>query len=259
MPFLSELTQRSMFFRVAAVHESGSCDADFVMLMNLFPAGDVAPYTVPGFRWTPSLADDARKREYRSVFLHGNDRSFFNRGAAVDAMGFDRVLFREELESQLGLRSEHWGVSDEDVFHASRDLLNAEPGRAMHFIITLTSHGPFNFLDPQDVELFPQAATKREHYLNSMRYVDTQLASYIPSLPTRSIVVLYGDHSSHVDYGQEPAPAGLEFVPFIVYEVGGDLARSQQTRDLDVARSGELTLLDAAGFVRSFFGNVAEP
>jgi hypothetical protein len=72
-------------------------------------------------------------------------------------------------------------------------------------------------------------------------------------------VVLYGDHSSHVDYGQEPAPAGLEFVPFIVYEVGGDLARSQQTRDLDVARSGELTLLDAAGFVRSFFGNVAEP
>lgn len=259
MPFLKGLTARSYFYRIATIHRSGSCDADFVMLMNLNPAGDVTPYTVPGFDWSPSLAARVGRNGYRSVFLHGNDRSFFNRGLAIDRMGFDRVLFREELESRFGLISKHWGVSDRVLFNTSRDLLIGQSGHVMHFIITLTSHGPFHFLDREDCELFPYASSQREHYLNSMRYVDTQLAAYVHALPPGTVIVLYGDHTSHVEYGQNRQPRGREFVPLVIHKVGANLAKLQRTRELGIATSGELTLLDAAGFVWSMFpGDASE-
>ena len=253
MPFLRDLSRRSMFYRITPVHKSGSCDADFSMLMNLNPGSDVTPYAVPDFDFSRSIAVLARKSGYRSTFFHGNDRSFFNRGAAIDRMGFDLALFREDLESQYGLTSSHWGISDRDILAVSSQLLNAAAGRALHFIITLTSHGPFHFLEPQERELFPSPTNMRENYLNSMRFVDTQLKTYFGTLPEDTLVILYGDHASHVDYGQGSFTRGREYVPFLVCRVGGDLARLQRTRGLDIALSGELTTLDAAGYIWSLF------
>ncbi len=255
MPFLRDLSRSSMLYRIRAIHKSGSCDSDFAMLMNIHPAGDVAPYIVPGFDWSPSIAALAARGGYRSVFFHGNDRSFFNRGTGVDKMGFKKVLFREDLESRYGLTSKHWGVCDKDVFAVSSSLLNEDAGRALHFIITLTSHGPYHFLDPEDYELFPNPTTQREHYLNSMRYLDTQLRTYIGSLPDAAVVVLYGDHTSHVAYGQGPFTRGREYVPLLIHQVGADLAPLQRTRAHKISTSGELTTLDAAGYVWSLLRN----
>ena len=153
-PFLRDLSRRSMFYGISAIHESGSCDADFVMLMNLFPSGDVNPYGVKKFDFSASLPARMAAVGYRSVFLHGNDGSFFKRAAAIGAMGFDEAVFREDFESTHGLTSHHWGISDRDVLEFSGRLLREADGRVLHFIITLTSHGPFNFLEPAERELF---------------------------------------------------------------------------------------------------------
>jgi hypothetical protein len=251
MPFLADLATQSMFFRIAAIHESGSCDADFVMLMNLYPAGDVTPYRVPGFDWSQSIVKHAASAGYLSTFFHGNDSSFFHRGSAILQMGFHRSFFREELEAQFNLASKNWGISDEDLLTTSRRLLVESTGRSLHFIITLTSHAPFHFVDQNNWELFPQAKSKSEHYLNSMRYVDTQLKAFVDGLPDGSMVILYGDHSSHVDYRQPVNTTGREYIPFLIHQVGQDLASQQRTRGQDIATSGELTLLDAAGYVWS--------
>jgi phosphoglycerol transferase MdoB-like AlkP superfamily enzyme len=256
LPFLRSLLDRSMVFRIAAIHRSGSCDADFVMLMNLNPAGDVTPYKVPGFDWSRSLPAHVRKVGYRSVFLHGNDEGFFNRGSGVHHMEFDRVLFRGVLEEEFHLSSKHWGINDGDVFAVSRDLLMGEPGRALHFIITLTSHGPYHFVDREDWELFEEPTSEREHYLNSMRYVDTQLQHYAMALPDGTMIVLYGDHTSRVNYGQPSPPTGIELVPFVIHKIGDDLSGLQRTRSSDMATSGELTMLDAAGYVWSLFNEI---
>jgi len=255
MPFLRDVSRRSMLYRMTPVHESGSCDADFAMLMDLYPGRDVTPYAVPGFDFSQSIAVHARKAGYRSVFFHGNDRSFFNRGPAIDKMGFDLALFREDLESRYALTSSHWGISDQDVFSVSSSLLNGDPDPALHFIITLTSHGPYHFLDPEERELFPRPTNMREHYLNSMRYVDARLRAYIGGLPHGTVVILYGDHASHVDYGQGPFTKGREHVPFLVHKAGSDLTALQLTRGREIAVSGELTTLDAAGYVWSLFKN----
>jgi hypothetical protein len=253
MPFLRDMSRRSMLYRITPVHESGSCDADFAMLMNLYPGRDVTPYAVPKFDFSRSIAAHAREAGYRSVFFHGNDRSFFDRGMAIDRMGFDLAMFREDLESRYGLTSSHWGISDRDLLSVSSGLLNNDPDPTLHFIITLTSHGPYHFLDPEERELFPRATNVREHYLNSMRFVDTQLRTYIGELPRGTLVILYGDHASHVDYGQGPFAKGREHVPFLVHKLGSDLAPLQVTRGREIAVSGDLTTLDAAGYVWSLF------
>ena len=257
MPFLSDLSRRSMRYRISAVHESGSCDSDFVMLMGLYPVGDATPYVVPGFDWSLSIAAVAARSGYETVFLHGSNRSFFNRGAAISKMGFDVMLFREDLESRYGLQSRLWGVSDKDVFGVSSNLFKQGAERALHFIITLTSHGPYHFLDPADCELYVKPRSQKEHYLNSMRYVDRQLRTYFEDLPEDTLVVLYGDHGSHVDYGQGPSKKGHEYVPLLIHQLGTNLAELQRTREQELAVSGELTTLDAAGYVWSLLRSAA--
>lgn len=257
MPFLRELAARSQRYRIEGIHLSGSCDADFTMLMDLHPVGDVNPFAVPGFDFTESLAARAARRGYRTVFFHGNDASFFDRGPAVRQMGFDSVLFREELEARYGLAARHWGVEDGDVLRLSARLLGDDDRPTLHFIITLTSHGPYHFLGPADYEVFAEPSGEAEHYLNSMRYVDRQLEAYVAALPAGTTVVVYGDHRSYVDYGQSEEVRYRDYVPFLVHRVGEDLAASQRTRGLAIAESGELTLLDAAGYVWSWFGDGA--
>ena len=87
-------------------------------------------------------------------------------------------------------------VDDEELLRLSAKWLNEASEPTVHFIITLTSHGPFNKLPPEKRELFPQPASQAEAYVNSMRYVDRVLATYLESLPQGAVLVLYGDHES---------------------------------------------------------------
>ena len=79
------------------------------------------------------------------------------------------------------------------------------------------------------------------------------------SLPDDSVIVVYGDHASHVDFGQNNSDNGDEFIPFLIHKVGRNLAQRQRTRDQEIATSGELTLLDAAGYIWSLFPQPSGP
>ena len=81
----------------------------------------------------------------------------------------------------------------------------------LHFIITLTSHGPWIYLGPDEKQLYKQPQDIRDNYLNSMRYLDSALEKYVSQLPMGTIVILYGDHESGIPYTtSNKAPAGVE-------------------------------------------------
>lgn len=249
MPFLRALRDRAMIYDVTPFHWTGSSEADFTLLTGAVPNGLIPPFKVRGFPYEDTLARVAREQGYVSIAMHGYSGSFFDRRPAYAQMGFNEILFSEEFE-QLGHAVTEDGVEDDAVFQHSASLLREAEGQpTLHFIITFTSHGPFDRLPDGSSDLFPKPADLTEAYLNSMRYVDRALERYYDQLPEGTTLVIYGDHDSQVD-GYRDHPPPVERIPWLIARKGVDLAEVQVTRGTPLAQSGALSQLDMATYVR---------
>jgi hypothetical protein len=244
MPFLHGLRDRAMLFSVRPFHATGSSEADFSLLMAATPIGRFNPFQVPGFPYADALPRLARERGYHVAAFHGNTGAFFHRRGAYEQMGFDELFFNEELAPQRVN-----GARDDEVLAFSAGLLAAAQRPTMHFVITITSHTPFNKVPRDRRELFPDARTMTERYIDSMRYVDRSLERYVAALPTGTTVVVYGDHESSVK-GYLQDRAHEDRVPWFIFEKGRDLSGRQRSRDSGLALSGQLTQLDLACYLR---------
>jgi len=248
MPYLHELSGKSMSYCVRAVHESGSSDADFVFLMNKLPVGLVNPYALSDYPYETSMVQRLHAAGYASTAVHGNRGTFFARRRAYAKFGFKNVYFQRELEA-AHLKPGPWGIADDDVFSFSSDLVG-QSGRQFVFIITLTTHSPFTYLPAHYTSRSWGGDTIWHRYLGNMRYIDDSLKSFVESLPPETLVVLYGDHEPNL----EPIKRlrmnyNEEYVPFLIYRTGDDLSTRQMTRESGVATSGDLSLLDVTHYV----------
>lgn len=257
-PFLNRLTEIAMVFKVTAFHDNGSGDADFVMLNAVPPSPSVMTYTLSHYPYTNTLPQLAAKRGYASVALHGNSGNFFSRRQTFNRIGFTRTLFLEEMRDNFGLKPSLWGIRDDAVLALSRTLLTRDgpQKRQLHYLITLTSHQPFTYLEADQRLFLARAGDLLSRYYNSINFVDRQLETYIGSLAEGTLVIIFGDHRAMVAYGaagEDAAADVAEWVPFLIHVVGRRLAEQQVSRDLPITRSGELTILDAAAYVHRLF------
>jgi len=247
MPFLRDLKTRSICYMIRPFHETGTSDADFCLLTGLMPNGKIAPFRIEGFPYHDTLPHLASQRGYTCVAMHGNTGNFFFRRPAYQQMGFSQICFSEELR-EMGCPMQNGEVEDDVLLRLSAEWLKAAKRPTLHFIITLTSHGPFHRLRPEQRALFPNPSGKVEAYLNCMRYVDRALASYLEALPEGTVLVLYGDHESKVrGYGETPHRG--ERVPWLMHCKGRNLAEQQRTRGMPWTQSGELRMLDTVTYL----------
>ena len=102
------------------------------------------------------------------------------------------------------------------------------------------------------MEIFPDPRDPVERYLNSLRYLDGCLRDFVNQLPEGTTVVLYGDHTTSMrsEIFNSDIVDGKEYVGCLIYQKGRDLSALQQTRQLPVATSGSLNLLDVMNYLR---------
>ena len=252
-PFLNRLRERSMYFRLLSTHALGSGDSDFTMLSGTFPATNIMNYSLPEFPYDRPLPKLLAASGYESWAFHGNTGGFYNRRQAFEKMRFDRIYFKEELDAEYGFVSDGIGVHDTDVLRLSSLGLRAAERPICHFVITLTSHTPYQFLRPDEQQIVPGATALWPRFLNSMRFLDNCLRDYVTSLGDEVTVVIYGDHPTERRFTELPADrdGAKEFVPLLIYDARVDLSARQRTRDLPVATDGSLNFLDGVNYVRA--------
>jgi len=252
-PFLNKLKRLSFFYKIRPIYLRGSADADFAMLTGKMPSSDVVTYTLRTYPYDADcLPRIAASKGYSVAALHGNSGSFFHRRRAFRSMGFYKTFFLEELLEQ-GLSQGRWGIDDAGVLGFSSFLLNKSPGKNLHFIITLTSHGPFSYLMDKDRALFKDPSDIEERYMNSMHYVDRSIHQYVDALPAGTLLMIYGDHGSHLDYFMPGGTEDENYVPCFIYKKGEDLAPLQKTRHTAVASSGRLDIIDINRYLIRLF------
>lgn len=253
-PFINRLKQRSMFYKVEALHFNGSADADFGFLTGNMPTNVIINYQILNYPYENTTPDLAGNAGYYFITLCGFREGFFNTGYAFNRMkGIKKSYFQDEIMATFGIQPYKKGrpISDSDLLQTSALLMNQSAQKSVHFIITFTTHTPF-WLPEGEKLLIPNAEKLVEKYLNAVYYADSILKNYIYSLPKGTLVIFYGDHESRERPHYRKEKIDKQYVPFIIYQKGGDLATMQQTPK-SLALSGELHLLDLVTHVRDLF------
>jgi len=179
-------------------------DAEFVTNNSLYPSMDEPTYvqyegnTFYGLPWI------LRDNGYTSWVFHGYKKEFWNREKAYVNQGFQRFISEEDYEFTEEEVS-GFGIIDEVFYDQTLkyikelDRLDENPFHA--FIISLTSHTPFNM-----PEKFQYLEIREEHegtilgnYIQAVHYADKALGQFIEKLKEEgyydnSVIAIYGDH-----------------------------------------------------------------
>jgi|GEM_PF-1335453 Phosphoglycerol transferase and related proteins, alkaline phosphatase superfamily len=251
MPFLHGLKNQSMFFRIRSFHNNGSCDMDFAATTFTRPYPSYNPYRIKGIKYTNSMPGFAKKHGMSTHFFHGNTGKFFDRQEVIDRLEFDGIYFKEQL-LPLNLQSSFLGARDAEMFRVVLSVLR-ETERAYAFLITLDTHTPYTYISATEQEIFTNPQNEVERYFNSLRYLDNCLTSFVKDLPEGTTLVIYGDHTAYMktEMFSSDVVGRDEFVGCLIYQKGTDLSKTQKTRQMAIATSGELNLLDVLSFLRA--------
>ncbi len=193
------------------IGRGNTSDAEFVTNNSLYPAYDYPTYeeyadnTFYGLPWI------LRDNKYTAWVFHGYKKEFWNREKAYVNLGFERFISEEDYEF-TEKESIGFGIIDEVFFSQTLDYIkeldNVDENPFYAFIITLTSHTPFNMPGHlQTIKLREEHKnTMLGNYLQAIHYADKALGEFLEGLRREgyydnSVVAIYGDH--FVIFGSE--------------------------------------------------------
>ena len=236
-PTLNGLLPNSLYFAdiYDQVNEGSSSDSDLMTNTSVYPVRKGATF----FRFPAnsynSMPGILRREGYRkTIAMHPDPAVYWNWKKALTAFGFDECLDISAFSSHevLGL-----GLSDGDFLTQAADRLAAQPEPFYAFMVTLTSHSPFDLPEKYrelklDEDLGESCLGKA---LQAFRYTDRQIGRFLEQLRRgglldRSVVVVYGDHSSVHRFCEDEVAAMNDIedwmrdprrlVPLIIYSPG---------------------------------------
>ncbi|MFA0888352.1 MAG: LTA synthase family protein [Synergistales bacterium] len=217
-PNLNRLARRGLDF-TETYHQTAmgnSADAEFLVNTGLFPASAGVAYTRYAGNEFNSIASALKAKGYATLALHGDRPGFWNRARMYPSLSFDRFVSNRDftVDSVIGL-----GLSDESFFRQSLLILKAQKTPFYAFLITLSSHYPFNMdLDKiPDLPLGDLAGTELGNYLRCIHYADRQIGAFVAGLRREglldeSVLAIYGDHPG-LTVGDRPDLARFLGVP----------------------------------------------
>jgi len=201
-PTLNQLKKNGLYWNyiLDQVTIGGSSDAEFSSLTGMLPGTEqISAFNTSCMTLIPALPRQLKNLGYQTISLHGYDISFWNRNVSHPLLGFETMYFEKafNFEKKIGM-----GISDKDFFSQSIDLLKNHSSPFFAFLMTLSSHVPYEDI-PADYQHFFRTQIGPEflliNYLQAIRYTDDALGEFFLKIKNEgfwenSIFVIYGDH-----------------------------------------------------------------
>ena len=202
------------------------------MPMDAFPNAPF-PYVTLVRDHIPGLVSELKKHGYRTIAVHGNDGSFWNRQNAYKAIGFDRFITKREFPKDAA-HNGRW-ISDAVMTDIILDQLAHAPGPTFVLGLSMESHGPYTDKKTtdqaaRDAVRIPPGLTAEEslelrNYLYHAHRADAQFARLLDGLKARkrpTVLLFFGDHLPGLrDVFQttgfyDNRPAVKQYVPWVM-------------------------------------------
>ena len=235
-PNLNRLLKNSLYFSnfYEQVYNGTSSDADLLANTSVYPVRQGSTFfRFPGNTYN-SLPKILESHGYQTLAIHPDKGGYWNWRPALTAIGFQRTIDEGyfQMDEQIGL-----GISDGSYLRQVGPLIKAEKEPFYTFLVTLTSHAPFDLpAQYRDLNLDPVLdESKLGGYFQSIHYTDQQIGAFIDKLDKdglldNTVIALYGDHTGvHKFYDDEikqmknPESWWLEGhsqIPLLIYSKG---------------------------------------
>jgi lipoteichoic acid synthase len=235
-PTLNRLLSNSIYFPnfYEQVWNGTTSDAELLANTSLYPVRRGSTF----FRFPQnqynSLPVLLEQKGYTTQAIHPDKASYWNWKQALTSFGFDHTIDTSAFnqEEQIGL-----GLSDGSFLRQVAPILKETKQPFYNFMITLTSHGPFDLPEKyRDLKLDAGLdQTKLGGYFQSLHYTDKQIGLFLEKLDEEGLldntaIVIYGDHGGiHKYYNDELDEINPQEewwngydkkVPFIIYKKG---------------------------------------
>ncbi len=203
-PFLNRLQERGLYFAniYDQTAESSTSDSEYLSLNSQHPLQQGAVAFRVAHHDFVALPHVFAEAGYSALSAHAYLRGMWNRAFIHPRWGFERSLFKEEMGEG---KVYGWGLADHVFFERMVPVLASQARPWFAFLITLTSHGPYNYLPAKErkLKLGGLNGTQLGHYVQSMNYVDRALERFMTELEARgvlehTVVAIYGDHDSRM-------------------------------------------------------------
>lgn len=209
-PNLNRLLNNSFYFPniYEQVNNGNSSDADLIFNTSVYPVRTGATFFRFPLNTYNSLPKLMKKDGYTTLGIHPDKGSYWNWMQALNAIGFNKTfdVNHFNIDEEIGL-----GISDGSYLSQVAELLKEEKEPFYSFIVTLTSHSPFDLPEKyQKLTLsYPLNNSKLGGYFQSIRYTDQEIGKFLENIKNsglldNTVVVIYGDHTGvHKYYNDE--------------------------------------------------------
>ena len=181
------------------VSAGNTSDSEFATNNSIYGTINSYTYSIYEDNYFNGLPWLLKAEGYNTNVFHAYNKDFWNREAAYPALGFDKFYSKKYFvnKEKIGM-----GLSDEEMFKQSLDIMEKQKQPFYDFFITLSNHYPYIMpYDKFDIKLKKHDDnTTFGYYLNSAHYTDYCIGKFIEDLKERglydnSIIAMYGDHT----------------------------------------------------------------
>ena len=225
-PNLNRLKDEGIYFSnfYAQASSGTSSDSEFTLATSLLPVTNGAVAISYWNREYETIQKLAKEAGYRTISMHGNTGSFWNRINFHKSLGYDKFYSKADydIDEVIGL-----GLSDKSFFKQSVEKLkkeHEENGKFYATMIMLSNHTPFDALDMYgefSTDIKEEVTTTNEYgeevtetishpymedtklgnYFKSVHYADSAIGELMNELDEaglldNTVVVIYGDHDA---------------------------------------------------------------
>jgi len=220
-PNINRLLKNSLYFNnvYEQTRDGNSSDAELLFNTSLYPLGSGSAFLRFGDNEFPgSLPRQLQEIGYTSIAIHGDNKEFWNRDRTFSSFGFDKYISEDDFGNQTKVGM---GILDEYLFAESYREIEKLNTPYYFFIITVTSHMPFNAADMVDDTVAPEDDLT-EKYLKCIKYTDREFGRFYNQLKDSgtlddSVLIIYGDHEGVHKYYPTTLPDNQRRIPFIVH------------------------------------------
>ncbi len=216
-PNINKLLKNSLYFdNIKEQNNSGiSSDCDLMVNTSMLPVRDGSTFF--GYPWTEynTLQDLLNSKGYNTISTHPEVPGNWNWAEAHKSFKSDKIWDASQFNQSevIGL-----GMSDESYLKQIGDKLKKEKQPFYTFLVTLTSHGPFEVPEDKQYLNLPEDLNKNMlgAYFQSVRYTDEAIGKFINQLEEEgllenTVIMLYGDHCGvHKFYEDDIKDSPLE-------------------------------------------------
>jgi len=238
-PNLNKLLKSGIYFpnMHEQAREGTSSDAELAANTSMYPllrGSTFFRYPHTTYRSLPKVL---KEQGYSTVAYHADVASFWNWVEALTNIGYDTCVdsTKFKMDDEVGM-----GLSDGSFLRQIEPMIVRQKQPFLSFIITLTSHGPYELPGKyRELGLDKKYETYNNYffrsYLESIHYVDKQLGKFLEELDKdgimdNTVVAIYGDHEGLTRYYQDGKVKDLmekygwnnnnKRIPLIIYSKG---------------------------------------